>query len=331
MEIIPYYESKNDKIIVVLVVILFVLSTGACQTAFAENRTITIPNGASNPHFETEAKFWYSPPVLTIHKGDVVKWLNSDTEVHTVTSGKGIDRGQLAQGKMNGTSDGYFDSGSFKPEQSWSFTFDKEGTFYYFCTIHPWMVGAIVVSQAIPDYATDAQGNKIEKWPVVKYTQDKQIEADLSWEPHVILTGEQVTFVFNFYSPSTSSSLMTSTPYRFVIIQNGMEIFSADDVTQYSGGYKYFVFNKSGPVEFKLENIDNTVRSAYFSTIVFDNPSEIKKEIPIIQPARNLELSQATMIIFVGPPIAALVFIIVWAKWGDKLMKKKNQQADKKI
>ncbi|HXU96061.1 MAG TPA: hypothetical protein VFP45_06465, partial [Candidatus Nitrosotalea sp.] len=66
-------------------------------------------------------------------------------------------------------------------------------------------------------------------------------------------------------------------------------------------------------------------------TIVFDNPSEIKKEIPIIQPARNLELSQATMIIFVGPPIAALVFIIVWAKWGDKLMKKKNQQADKKI
>src|SRR6478735_2385309 len=139
MEIIPYYESKNDKIIVVLVVILFVLSTGACQTAFAENRTITIPNGASNPHFETEAKFWYSPPVLTIHKGDVVKWLNSDTEVHTVTSGKGIDRG------------------SFKPEQSWSFTFDKEGTFYYFCTIHPWMVGAIVVSQDIPDYATDAQ------------------------------------------------------------------------------------------------------------------------------------------------------------------------------
>jgi plastocyanin len=168
MEIISYRKSQNDKIIGVLAVILFVLSTGACQTAFAENRTITIPSGASNPHFETEAKFWYSPPVLTIHKDDVVKWLNLDTEIHTVTSGKGIDRGQLAQGKMNGTSDGYFDSGPFKPGQSWSFTFDKEGTFYYFCTIHPWMVGAIVVSQTIPDYATDAQGNKIEKWPVVK-------------------------------------------------------------------------------------------------------------------------------------------------------------------
>jgi len=73
-----------------------------------------------------------------------------------------------------------------------------------------------------------------------------------------------------------------------------------------------------------LKNIDNTVRSAYFSTIVFDNPSEIKNEIPIIQPARNLQLSQATMAIFVGPPIAAFTFVIVWAKWGDKLRKKKS-------
>ncbi|HEX5358981.1 MAG TPA: plastocyanin/azurin family copper-binding protein [Candidatus Nitrosotalea sp.] len=317
-------DYRNLESVIIIMLGIFFLAIISSNHAYAENRTVTIPNGASNPHFETEAKFWYSPPVLTIHKDDVVKWLNSDTEIHTVTSGRGIDRGQLAQGKTNGTSDGYFDSGPFRPGQSWSFTFDKEGTFYYFCTIHPWMVGAIVVSQTIPDYATDAEGNKIEKWPIVQYTQDKQIEADLSWEPHVILTGEQITFVFNFYDPSTSSSFMASTPYRFAIIQNGTEIFSANDVTQYSGGYKYFVFNETGPVEFKLENIDNTVRSTHFSTIVFDNPSEIKKEIPIIQPARNLQLSQETIMIFVGPPIAAFIFIIVWAKWGDKLRRKKN-------
>jgi len=318
------HDYKNLDSVTVIMLGIFFLAIISSNHAYAENRTVTIPNGASKPHFETEAKFWYSPPVLTIHKDDVVKWLNSDTEIHTVTSGRGIDRGQLAQGKMNGTSDGYFDSGPFRPGQSWSFTFDKEGTFYYFCTIHPWMVGAIVVSQTIPDYATDAEGNKIEKWPIVQYTQDKQIEADLSWEPHVILTGEQITFVFNFYDPSTSSSFMASTPYRFAIVQNGTEIFSANDVTQYSGGYKYFVFNETGPVEFKLENIDNTVKSTHFSTIVFDNPSKIKKEIPIIQPARNLQLSQETIIIFVGPPIAAFIFIIVWAKWGDKLRRKKN-------
>src|SRR5574338_657263 len=210
-----------------------VLSTVFYHVAFADNSTITIPVGASNPHFETEAKFWYEPPVITVHVGDTVTWLNSDNEIHTVTSGEGVDRGQFAQGKMEGIPNGYFDSGPFKPRQLWSDTFDKTGTFYYFCTIHPWMNGVVVVNQAIPDYATDAQGNRIEKWPIVKYTQDKQIEADLSWEQHVILTGEKITFVFNFYNPATSSEFMTSTPYHFTIIQNGTEIFSTDDATQY--------------------------------------------------------------------------------------------------
>lgn len=316
-----YYEKSG---LTCVIIILLLVASIFYHVAFADNSTITIPVGASNPHFETEAKFWYEPPVITVHVGDTVTWLNSDREIHTVTSGKGVDRGQFAQGKMEGIADGYFDSGPFKPRQSWSNTFGKAGTFYYFCTIHPWMNGVVMVSQTIPDYATDAQGNKIEKWPVVKYTQDKQIEADLSWEPHVILTGEKITFVFNFYNPSTSSSLMTSTQYRFVMVQNGTEIFSVDDATQYSGGYKYFVFDRPGPIEFKLEKIDNTVRSAQFSTIVFDNPSKIKQEIPVIQPARNLVLSQEVQVIFIGPPMAILVFVVIWAKWGDRLRKKKD-------
>ncbi|MGI0060509.1 MAG: cupredoxin domain-containing protein, partial [Nitrosotalea sp.] len=166
-----YFTYDKSKIIfaisVIIIVILFL--GGFNHTVFADNETITISPGAANPHFDTQAKFWYSPPVLTIHKGDTVTWINSDNEIHTVTSGKGIDRGQLAQAKTEGTVDGYFDSGPFKPGQLWSFTFDKEGTFQYFCTIHPWMVGAVVVSQTIPDYATDEQGNPIVKWPVVTY------------------------------------------------------------------------------------------------------------------------------------------------------------------
>lgn len=313
-----------------LVIGIFFLGMTLSNQAFAENKTISIPVGASNPHFETEAKFWYSPPVVTISSGDTITWINSDREVHTVTSGKGIDRGQLTQGKMEGQPDGYFDSGPFEPGQSWSFTFNKEGTFYYFCTIHPWMVGAVVVSQQVPDYATDAQGNKIDKWPIVKYTDDKLIEADLSWEPHVILTGEQITFVFNFYNPSTSSEFMTSTPYHFTIIQNGTEIFSTEDSTQYTGGYKYFVFDKPGPIEVKIEKIDNMDESVKFSTIVFDNPSKIKSQIPVIQPARNIQLSQETQILFVGPPIAVLAFIVIWAKWGTKFRKKKEESSEKR-
>src|SRR5574337_45692 len=98
------------------ILLFFLLSTVfvACnihEKAFAENRTVSIPFGASNPHFETEALFWYDPPVLTIHKNDTVTWINSDREIHTITSGKGVDRGQFSQGKMEGKPDGYFDSG----------------------------------------------------------------------------------------------------------------------------------------------------------------------------------------------------------------------------
>ena len=36
--------------------------------------------------------------------------------------------------------------------------FDKAGTFNYFCIIHPWMSGAVLVKQAIPDYPHDGTG-----------------------------------------------------------------------------------------------------------------------------------------------------------------------------
>jgi len=304
------------------IVLCMIIST---HLAFAQDKTITIPMGASNPHFETEAKFWYSPPVVTISNGDTITWINSDKEIHTVTSGKGVDRGQFVQGIMEGKPDGYFDSGPFKPGDSWSFTFDKPGTFYYFCTIHPWMNGAIVVSNNIPDVATDAQGNAIDKFPIIQYTQGKVIEADLTWEPHVILTGEKITFVFQFYNPQ-NSNILPPTEYQFIIFQNGTELLREDGATQFSGDYKYFIFKNPGPIEIKLDKIGATELSALYSTIVFQNPSEIKTEVPVIQPARNLLLSQELQIVFIGPPIALFVFVVIWTKWGTNLRKKRSKE-----
>jgi plastocyanin len=43
---------------------------------------------------------------------------------------------------------GIFDSGSFKPGQTWAHTFANPGTFTYFCTIHPWMDGVVTVQGA---------------------------------------------------------------------------------------------------------------------------------------------------------------------------------------
>ena len=53
-----------------------------------------------------------------------------------------------------------------QPGESFSFTFEEEGTFDYFCEIHPQMEGSVVVEAAeIPDGAmADGQG---EQTPIV--------------------------------------------------------------------------------------------------------------------------------------------------------------------
>lgn len=72
----------------------------------------------------------FMPATLTIHPGDKVTWINKDTDPHTVTSD---DHGKT------------FNSNVLDAGQSWSFTFSKTGTFGYYCTVHPYMQGTVVV------------------------------------------------------------------------------------------------------------------------------------------------------------------------------------------
>jgi plastocyanin len=109
---------------------------------------------------------------------DTVTWYNDDREGHTVTSGTGSGRfGWM--GDDYGTADGLFDSGRFMPNESWSYTFSETGTFSYFCTIHPWMAGFVIVESYIPEYPYDASGKRIE-FPIIEYTSDNWIELDMT-------------------------------------------------------------------------------------------------------------------------------------------------------
>jgi len=77
----------------------------------------------------------YMPISNTIKNGDRVDWINTDIEVHTVTSGfeNSTDKGEL------------FDSGILKPNQIFEHTFDRAGMYNYFCTVHPTMTGVVNV------------------------------------------------------------------------------------------------------------------------------------------------------------------------------------------
>ncbi|CAN5619128.1 hypothetical protein BH24ACT5_BH24ACT5_12690 [soil metagenome] len=100
----------------------------------AAGDAVVIPDGAFDPVNAPG----YAPATMTVPAGTTVTWRNDDVVFHTVTSGTSTGTA--------GTPDGTFDSGEVQPGGSFSYTFDDAGTFDYFCTPHPWMVGQVVVT-----------------------------------------------------------------------------------------------------------------------------------------------------------------------------------------
>ncbi len=95
---------------------------------------VSIPIGTSSLGCESTQEC-YIPYSASIRVGDSVMWTNNDRGAHTVSSGK------------DATHDGIFDSDMMTPAETFSFTFDTAGTIDYFCMLHPWMTGEIIVNE----------------------------------------------------------------------------------------------------------------------------------------------------------------------------------------
>jgi len=74
------------------------------------------------------ADFEYTPSVLQVTPGTVVKWTNEDGAPHTATTKDKFDTGRLDKGESS------------------DITFETPGSFDFICTYHPYMKGRIVVS-----------------------------------------------------------------------------------------------------------------------------------------------------------------------------------------
>jgi len=93
---------------------------------------VVMPTKVSRPGCE-ETDRCYIPSVVSISAGESVTWVNEDSAFHSVTSGfydAPID---------------LFDSGHMDPFDSYTLTFDESGNYDYFCTLHPWMQGKVIV------------------------------------------------------------------------------------------------------------------------------------------------------------------------------------------
>ena len=88
-------------------------------SARAEELKVTIDN------------FTFGPEKLTVKAGTTVTWTNEDDIPHTVASATKA-----------------FKSKALDTDDSFSFTFNTPGTYEYFCSLHPHMVGTVVVEPA---------------------------------------------------------------------------------------------------------------------------------------------------------------------------------------
>ena len=122
----------QNKAVLLAVLAVGVLSTIA-PSAFAAEVIVENALGASVPGCE-ETNECFLPYEVSINVGDTVKWVNDDTAAHTATGGTPVD----------GPS-GVFDSSLILAGSSFSFTFNEAGTYEYFCMVHPWMEGVVIV------------------------------------------------------------------------------------------------------------------------------------------------------------------------------------------
>jgi len=93
--------------------------------------TVENAAGSSTPGCEPDC---FIPSTVVITVGGTVTWENTDTAAHTASSGTPA-----------GGPDGVFDSSLIKSGGSYSVTLDDEGTYPYFCMVHPWMEGTVIV------------------------------------------------------------------------------------------------------------------------------------------------------------------------------------------
>ena len=102
------------------------VQTGEYTHLLVKTNQVSIVSGA----WQINTTESYSPTIIQVLTGTTVTWTNNDSVVHTVTD-------------LNGT----FDSHLILPDTNWKHDFFNVGKYNYFCTLHPWMRGLVIVTE----------------------------------------------------------------------------------------------------------------------------------------------------------------------------------------
>jgi plastocyanin len=130
------------KYIIFSIVTLLVLAT--ILPVYAETFDVIIN---VNSHTNSCLPNCIEPEFIKINLSDTVKWINVEfcNEEDSTTWGACSRNYSFVSGNPVDGMDGQFDSGIFRPGESKSITFNKEGKYDYYDPGHPWLQGSIVV------------------------------------------------------------------------------------------------------------------------------------------------------------------------------------------
>lgn len=124
----------KKRVIFLFLLLVSVLIFASCASS---PPTTTTPPAATTPGASSSApaaqgnavsieSFSFKPAVLTVPVGTTVVWTNNDTAKHDIKSTE-------------------FFSNALAKGETFSFKFEKAGTYDYSCGIHPTMTGQIIV------------------------------------------------------------------------------------------------------------------------------------------------------------------------------------------
>ena len=191
------------------------------QSVFAETM-VSLPAGTSVPGCE-ETNECYIPYEVTIDVSDEVTWSNDDTAAHTVTSGTPADG-----------PDGLFDSSLFMAGTTFSHTFEEEGTFDYFCMVHPWMVGTVMVGSVAtePTAKLVVEAPPEDKTTVTGMSSDGKVRVEITSDNPA---ADKVVVLDIKFRDSNGGVLKQHTNYNIKVTQNGQEILSVMGAHEHNG------------------------------------------------------------------------------------------------
>ncbi|WP_420545102.1 hypothetical protein [Nitrosopumilus sp.] len=110
------------------------------KTPFDNKVTITPAPGSGALGCEQTSDGCYYPKTAFVEAGGIVVFKNTDTTAHTWTAGD-----------PDGGPSGEFDTGLLMVDNSYKWKAETIGEIEYFCMVHPWMKGVIMVGEKYND------------------------------------------------------------------------------------------------------------------------------------------------------------------------------------